>query len=151
MLVWGSIMLLINVVLVSAIVIILVRSRRAFKAVISTARISLAESGVVADALKAEMATLRCAQGASDQRTESLSDLNVKIVERHREIEQALSRAQDVARHIDAIYSRHPDGVDYSGAQRLLRSGVPSKEVMARLGLNKGEFDLISNISNYRS
>lgn len=151
MLVWGSIMLLINVALVSAIVMILVRSRREFKAVISTARISLSDSAIVADAFKTGMASLRDAQGASDLRTESVADMGVKIVERQREIEQALSRAQDVARHIDAIYSRHPDGVDYSGAQRLLKSGMPSKEVMARLGLNKGEFDLISNISNYRS
>ncbi len=144
-------MLLINVVLVSAIVMILVRSRREFKAVISTARISLSESEMVADAFKAGMASLKDAKSASDLRAESLAAMNVSIVERHREIEQALSRAQDVARHIDAIYSRHPDGVDYSGAQRLLKSGVPSKEVMARLGLNKGEFDLISNISSYRS
>lgn len=149
MLVWGSVMLLINIVLVSAIVMILVRSRRAFAAVITTAQISVSESATIADSLKVEMAALRDAQDACDSRSESISEMGVKIVEKHREIEQALSKARDVAMHIDAICGRNQDNVDYSLAQRLLRSGVPSKEVMARLGLNKGEFDLISNISRY--
>lgn len=151
MLVWGYVMLLINIVLVSAIIMILVRSRRAFKAVISTAQISLSESAMVADALKTEMATLKEVQAECESERESISGMGGRIIERQREIEQALSRARDVARHIDSIYGVDRDAVDYSGAHRLLRSGVPSKEVMARLGLNRGEFELISNISNYRS
>lgn len=151
MYIWGSLMLLINVCLVSAIVYILFRSRRAFKAVISTAEMSLSAGARVADAMKNEMTALRDAQDACESRTRYVEEMETRIVERQREIEQALSRAQDVARHIDAIYNRRPEGLDYHGAVKLLKSGMPSNEVMARLGLHKGEFELLSNISNYRS
>ena len=151
MLIWSSLMLLINVCLVSSIVYILFRSRRAFKAVISTAEMSISVSARVADAMKNEITALRDAEDACGSRTRQVEEMETRIVERQREIEQVLSRARDVARHIDSIYNRRPEGVDYQGAVELLKSGMPSEEAMARLGLLKGEFELISNISNYRS
>lgn len=151
MLVWGSVMLLINIALVSSIIIILVRCKTAVKADIAKAGENLAASAAVVDAFNGEMTALRCAADAGEASVRSIKEMETRIVERQREIEQVLSRARDVARHIDAIYNRRHEGVDYSDALKLLESGMPSEDVMARLGLLKGEFELISSISSYRS
>lgn len=150
MVLWGIILLAVDMALMGAILYILSGRRKTLNESISKAEKNISYSHGLVAQLKEELKEVKAAASRLDMKTIECAGLEKTLAEKQMRLESVVKQAEDTARNIDLLYATHLKDDNYTKAMRLVKMGIPADEVTKNLGLLKGEFDLISSISSYK-
>lgn len=150
MVLWGLILLCIDLALMGAVLYIISTRRKTLNETITKAEKNISYSHALVAELKEGLKEVRQGCARLDKRSSELADFESSLLEKQKRLEDAIRKAEETAKNIDLLYANHLKDDNYTKAMRLIKMGIPGEEVTKNLGLLNGELELISAISEYK-